>query len=291
MTVIIPFVPVIDDSPEEAIHLLLTGIGDEIYSTIDACKTAHDMWTAIERLQQGDLLTFNMLFDVLKQYQKEVNENRSERIAKNANPLALVVAAQQYPDPYYQAPKSHKSYAPPSKHSSSTRSNASTKYKGKEIAKPIIPPSKSASKEENDIEQAQRDKDMQKNLRLVAKYKNDNQTGQFGNQRTVTVAGTRETIDYTYHKENMLMCKQAEKGVPLQADQADWLEDTNKEIDEQELEAHYNYMAKIQETDKNAVECDAERVTLSNLIENLKLDDDENKKIQKQLKKIYSCRD
>ncbi|GJX02752.1 hypothetical protein Tco_0188668 [Tanacetum coccineum] len=45
----------------------------------------------------------------------------------------------------------------------------------------------------------------------------------------------------------MLLCKQAEKGVPLQAEQANWLEDTDEEIDEQELEAH-SYMAKIQET-------------------------------------------
>ncbi|GJX18018.1 hypothetical protein Tco_0218850 [Tanacetum coccineum] len=36
-------------------------------------------------------------------YQKEVNEIRAEKIARNANPLALVAAAQQYPDPYYQA--------------------------------------------------------------------------------------------------------------------------------------------------------------------------------------------
>ncbi|GJS50269.1 hypothetical protein Tco_0600390 [Tanacetum coccineum] len=50
-----------------------------------------------------------------------------------------------------------------------------------------------------------------------------------------------------YHKEKMMMCKQAEQGVPLQAEQADWLEDTDEEIDEQELEAHYSYMAKIQE--------------------------------------------
>nr|GEY94149.1 hypothetical protein [Tanacetum cinerariifolium] len=34
-------------SEKEAIHLLLTGIGDEIYSTVDACKIAHDMWIAI----------------------------------------------------------------------------------------------------------------------------------------------------------------------------------------------------------------------------------------------------
>ncbi|GJY70718.1 hypothetical protein Tco_0474421, partial [Tanacetum coccineum] len=125
-----------------------------------------------------------------------------------------------------------------------------------EIAKPITPPSESASKEDSDPEQAQRDTDMQKNLALIAKYKNDNQTGQFGKQRTVTVVGARETVecmkpkrvkDYTYQKEKMLLCKQAEKGVSLQAEQADWLEDTNEEIDKQELEAHYSYMVKIQE--------------------------------------------
>ncbi|GJZ28218.1 hypothetical protein Tco_0572865 [Tanacetum coccineum] len=50
----------------------------------------------------------------------------------------------------------------------------------------------------------------------------------------------------TYHKEKDC-CATSEKGVPLQAEQADWLEDTDEEIDEQELEAHYSYMAKIQE--------------------------------------------
>ncbi|GKC26682.1 hypothetical protein Tco_1033976 [Tanacetum coccineum] len=35
---------------KEAIFLLLTGIGDEIYSTVDACNTANEMWTTIERL-------------------------------------------------------------------------------------------------------------------------------------------------------------------------------------------------------------------------------------------------
>ncbi|GJX18608.1 hypothetical protein Tco_0221285 [Tanacetum coccineum] len=79
--IIIPVVPATDDSPEvskrtrvetllnvspknkehyqskkEAIHLLWTGIGDEIYLTVDACKTAHDIWIVIERLQQGKSL-------------------------------------------------------------------------------------------------------------------------------------------------------------------------------------------------------------------------------------------
>ncbi|GJV65756.1 hypothetical protein Tco_1476584 [Tanacetum coccineum] len=41
---------------KEAIHLILTGIRDEIYSTVDACKTDHEIWEAIERLQQGKSL-------------------------------------------------------------------------------------------------------------------------------------------------------------------------------------------------------------------------------------------
>nr|GEV60200.1 hypothetical protein [Tanacetum cinerariifolium] len=317
-----------------------------------------------------------------KQYQKEVNELRAQRLDRNANLLALVAAAQANQDPYYQTSKSQKSYAPSSKPSIPTRSHTTTKYKGKDIAKLITPPSESAFEEYILFEQGGpkedlcmiayqpqgvsvwegakavdlqaeetklRDKDMQKNLALIAKYfkriykptnnnlktslnsrnknvdktpwyKNDNQSGQFGNQRTMNVARARENIG-----------------------------NTDKEIDEQELEAHYSYMAKIQEVptadsgtdseplervnndsgynvfandlqyseqsesisntcivetddsnvildspdmceddiqnDQNDVESDDERVTLANLIDNLKLDVDENKKIQKQLKK------
>nr|GFD51281.1 hypothetical protein [Tanacetum cinerariifolium] len=53
--------------------------------------------------------------------------------------------------------------------------------------------------------------------------------------------------DSAYHKEKMLLCKQAEHGVPLQVGQYDWLADMDEEVEEQELEAHYSYMAKIQE--------------------------------------------
>ncbi|GKB31354.1 hypothetical protein Tco_0870755 [Tanacetum coccineum] len=217
--------------------------------------------TIVKQNHDLDTVSYHKLFDVLKQYQKEVNEIRVERIAKNANPLALVAAAQQYPDPYYQAPKSHKSYAPPSKQSSSTRSNASTKYKGKEIAKPITPLSESASEEDSDPEQAQRGKDMQKKLALIAKYfkkiykptNNNLRTSSNSKNKNVDTSLRYKKIirlgrlgirgqkpkrvkDYTYHKENMLFRKQDEKGVPLQAEQADYLEDTYKEIDEQELE-------------------------------------------------------
>ncbi|GJW64125.1 hypothetical protein Tco_0116009 [Tanacetum coccineum] len=92
--------------------------------------------TIVKKQHKLDIVSYHKLFDILKQYQKEVNEIRVKRIAKNANPLALVVAAQQHPDPYYQAPKSHKSYAPTSKASPQTRSHATTRHKGKDD-KPI----------------------------------------------------------------------------------------------------------------------------------------------------------
>nr|GEV12623.1 putative ribonuclease H-like domain-containing protein [Tanacetum cinerariifolium] len=120
---------------KEAIHLILTEIGDEIYSTINACQTAQEMWEAIERLQQ-------------------VNELRAERIARNANPLALVTTAQANQDPYYQTSKSYKSHAPSSKPSIPTRSHTTTTHKGKEIAKPITPPSETAFEKDSDPEQA-----------------------------------------------------------------------------------------------------------------------------------------
>ncbi|GJS21978.1 hypothetical protein Tco_0450610 [Tanacetum coccineum] len=49
------------ESEKEAIHLILTGIGDEIYSTVDACQTAQEMWEAIERLQQGESLNYSKM--------------------------------------------------------------------------------------------------------------------------------------------------------------------------------------------------------------------------------------
>nr|GEW48585.1 retrovirus-related Pol polyprotein from transposon TNT 1-94 [Tanacetum cinerariifolium] len=324
---------------------------------------------------------FNSIWNLTtKQYQNEVNEICAKKLARNANPLALVATAQASQDPYYQSSMSHRSSAPSPKPSIPSRSHMTTRHKGKEIAKPITPPSETAFEEDSDPEQAQRDKDMQKNLALITKYfkkickptnnlrtssnsknknvdttpwfKNENQSGQLRNQRTINVAVARENIgskDSAYHKKKMLLCKQAEQDVSLQAEHYDWLVDTDEEVDEQELEAHCSYMAKIQEVptadsgtdsepveqvqndagynvfanhlqhseqsesvsntclvetddsnvildspdmceddiqnEQNDVDSDDERVTLANLIANLKLDVDENKKIQKQLKK------
>nr|GFA13953.1 hypothetical protein [Tanacetum cinerariifolium] len=93
-----------------------------------------------------------------------------------------------------------------------------------------------------------------KNVNTTLRYKNDNQTRQFGNQRTMTIAGAKETVVET-GDSNVI---------------PDSLDMCDNDI----------------QNDQNAVKCDDERVALANSIANLKLDVDENKKIQKQLKKV-----
>nr|GEU55842.1 hypothetical protein [Tanacetum cinerariifolium] len=364
---------------KEAIHLILTGIGDDFYLTVDACQTTQEIWEAIERLQQGespewsrfvtivkqqhklDEVSYHKLFDILKQYQNEVNKLRAEKLARNADPLALVATAQASQNQYYKSSRSHRSSAPSPKPSIPSRSHTTTKHKGKEIAKPITPPSETTFEEDNDPEQAQRDKDVQKNLALIAKYfkkiyksTNNNLRTSLKSKNKNVDTTLREKVGSSVVQKSGIQCFNCKEYGHFAKEcrkpkRYDWLADTNEEVDEQELEAHYNYMAKIQEVptadsgtdsepveqvqnnaeynvfanglqhyeqsesvsntclvetddsnvipdspdmceddiqnEQNDVEIDDERVALANLIANLKLDVDENKKTQKQLKK------
>nr|GEV42538.1 integrase, catalytic region, zinc finger, CCHC-type, peptidase aspartic, catalytic [Tanacetum cinerariifolium] len=214
---------------------------------------------------------------------------------RNANPLSLFATAQVNQDPYYQTSKFYKSYAPSSKPSIPTRSHITTRSKGKEIAKVITPPSESASEEDSDPEQPQRDKDMQKNLALIAKYfkriykptnnnlrtssnsrnknvdttpryKNDNQSRQFGNQRMMNVAGARENtrmkrlMSKNWKHITAIWQRFRSNTCLMETDDSNVIPDLPDMCDDD-----------IQ-NDQNNVESDDERVALANLIANLKLD-------------------
>ncbi|GJT67800.1 hypothetical protein Tco_1019280 [Tanacetum coccineum] len=73
---------------------------------------------------------------------------------------------------------------------------------------------------------------MKKNLALLAKY---------FKKLVQNSTNLTQPSELLKHLQNKLKIPRT------QAEQADWLEDTDEEIDEQELEAHYSYMAKIQE--------------------------------------------
>nr|GEW57875.1 hypothetical protein [Tanacetum cinerariifolium] len=107
--------------------------------------------------------------------------------------------------------------------------------------------------------------------------------------------------DAAYHREKMILCKQKEAGIQLNTEQADWRDDTDDdELEDQELEAHYMYMAQLQEVSLdvadsrpifdddhyNVEEIDhndddndlaKERELLASLIEKLKYEIDESK--------------
>ncbi|GJV65095.1 probable galacturonosyltransferase 7 isoform X2 [Tanacetum coccineum] len=148
------------DSEKKAIHLLLTGIRDKINSTVDACKTAHEIWIAIERLQQGESLNIQDVktnlfweFGRFTYHDGESMESYYSRFYKMMNEMIrnnLEVATVQVNVQFLQQlqPKwSRFVTIVKQTHDLDT-------IKGKEIAKPITPPSKSASEDDSDPEQA-----------------------------------------------------------------------------------------------------------------------------------------
>ncbi|GJY48582.1 retrovirus-related pol polyprotein from transposon TNT 1-94 [Tanacetum coccineum] len=278
----------------EAVQIILTGIDNDIYSTVDACPNACEMWKAIERLKQGESINVQDLetnlywefgkftsWGVLtstttRMAKNEVNKIRDERLARTANPLALV--AQQQPVYHHQNhPTQNTQY-------SSTRSQQSTRNRGKAIVTSSAPTYDPEPATVTEDEEMSKEKEIDKLMALISLSINKG-TG-YDNQRAVNVAGARENVgtpvvqksgiqcynckeyghvsrecqkpkrvkDAAYHKEKMLLCKQEEAGVQLNAEQADWKDDTDDESEEQELEAHYMYMAQLQEVTPDSVD-------------------------------------
>ncbi|GJS89913.1 retrovirus-related pol polyprotein from transposon TNT 1-94 [Tanacetum coccineum] len=156
-----------------------------------------------------------------------------------------------------------------------------------------------------------------KNVDTTSRYVNENQTGQFGNQRTVTVVGARETVGTQVVQQTGIQCFNCKefrhfakecrkpKGQKItliirkrcccanklrkrqHSEQLGSINDTYtvEKDDSNVIPDSSNMCNNDNQADQNVEECDDERVVLANLIANLKLDTDEHKKIQKQLKK------
>ncbi|GJY06810.1 retrovirus-related pol polyprotein from transposon TNT 1-94 [Tanacetum coccineum] len=207
-----------------------------------------------------------------KEHQNEVNEIRAERLARTANPLALVLLKQTTSKAIVNSSTPTYDQEP----TTVTKDNEMSKEKeiDKLMAlislsfKKIYKPTNINLQTSSNTHRANQDNSPRNNRGTV-----------YENQRVVTVAGARENVgtmvvpksgiqcynckeyghvsrecqkpkrakDATYHKEKMLLCKQEEAGVQLNAEQADWKDDTDDEYDDQELEARYMYMTQIQE--------------------------------------------
>nr|GEW85145.1 Gag-Pol polyprotein [Tanacetum cinerariifolium] len=214
------------ESEKEAIHLILTGIGDEIYSTVDACKTAQEIWEVIERLQQENLALIAKYF---KKIYKPTNNNlRTSSNSRNKNV------------------------------DTTPREN---------VGSPIV---------------------QQSRIQCF----NCKEFGHFAKE----CRKPKRVKDFTYHKEKMLLCTQAEQGIPFQAEHVDWLANMDDEINKKELK-HITDDSDVTpdspdmcendiQTDQNAED---ERVALANLIENLKLNVETSKTLKESNSVRNSC--
>nr|GEW60246.1 hypothetical protein [Tanacetum cinerariifolium] len=283
----------------EAVQIILTGIDNDIYSTVDTCSNACEMWKAIERLKQGKSINVQDLEtnlylefgkftsqDVLtstttrmEKHQHEVNEIRAKKIARIANPLALV--AQQQPVYHPQTHPTHYTQ------NSSTRSQqAATRNRGKSI---VNSPQPIYDQEPFMVvanDETSQDKEIDKLMALISlsfkkiyKPTNNNLRTSSNTSRTqIILQGLTEVLgmkikgmefghvvrgcqkpkrakDAAYHREKMLLYKQEEDGIQLNAEQADWRDDTDDdELEDQELEAHYMYVAQLQEVYPDAAD-------------------------------------
>ncbi|GJQ95370.1 retrovirus-related pol polyprotein from transposon TNT 1-94 [Tanacetum coccineum] len=274
----------------EAVQIILTGIDNDIYSTVDACPNACEI-------------------------SQQATRNRGKAIVNSSAPI------------YDQEPVTVTEEDEMSKEREIDKLMALISLSFKKIYKPTNNNLRTSS----NTSRANQDNSPRINR----------ETG-YDNQRVVNVAGARENVgtqimqksgiqyyyckeyghvsrecqkpkrvkEATYHKEKMLLCKQKEAGIQLNAEQADWKDDTDDESDDQELEAHYMYMAQIQEVTPDAVknsrpvfdaeplhkddqddidELDQERDLLASLIDKLKCEIDDSKNRNKFLESSHKA--
>nr|GEZ03674.1 hypothetical protein [Tanacetum cinerariifolium] len=210
----------------ELVQIILTRIDNDIYSIVYACPNACEMWKAIERSQQA------------------ATRNRGKAIVHSPQPI------------YDQEPFMVDDDDETSKDKEIDKLMALISLSFKKIYKPTNNNLQTSS----NTSRANQDNSPRINRNVG-----------YESQRSGNVAGDRETVgsslvhksriqcfnykefghvskecqkpkqakDAAYHREKMLLCKQEEVGIQLNAEQANWKDDTDDESDDQELEAHY----------------------------------------------------
>ncbi|GJR87418.1 hypothetical protein Tco_0211429 [Tanacetum coccineum] len=252
----------------KAIQIILIGIDNDIYSTVDACPNACEMFvTLVKQSQELKTVSYHKLYDILKQHQNEVNKIIAERLAHTANPLALV--AQQQPIYHPQNHPTHNNQY------SSYRSQQSTRNRGKAIVNSSAPIYDQEPATVTEDDEMSKEKEIDKlmalisllfkkiykptdnNLRTSSNTSRANQdnsprinrgTG-YDNQRVVNVVGARENVG-TQVVQSLGFSVITARNIGMYQGIKD---DTDDESDDQEFEAHYMYMAQIQEVTPDLV--------------------------------------
>nr|GEY54260.1 integrase, catalytic region, zinc finger, CCHC-type, peptidase aspartic, catalytic [Tanacetum cinerariifolium] len=248
---------------------------------VDACPNVCKMWKAIERLKQGESINVQDLetklyweFRKFTSRDGESLESYYSRFYKMINELVR----NQCDVTNHQVNVQFLLQLQPEWKRSQ---QAATKNRDKEIfnSPPPIHDQEPTMVAEDD--EMSKDKDINKLMALISlsfkkiyKPTNNNLRTSSNTSRANQDNSLRINKGNGYDNQRIVDVAEARENV----EQADWRDDTNDELDDQELEAHYMYMAQIQEVDQDDDDDLAnERDLLASLIEKLKCEIDDSK--------------
>ncbi|GKD76020.1 hypothetical protein Tco_1334302, partial [Tanacetum coccineum] len=220
--------------PFQLLKIILTVIDNDIYSTVDACPNACEMWKAIERFKQDESIVMNLVRNQCDVTNHQVNVQFLLQLQLESQRFVTLVKQSQE----LKTISNHKLYDILKQHKNEVNEirakrlarTANPLALDKEIDKlmalislsfkKIYKPTNNNLRTSSNTSRANKDN----TLRINRGTENDN-------QRVVNIAGARENVEL-----------------------ADWRDDTNDEPKDQELEAHYMYMAQIQEVSLDAAD-------------------------------------
>nr|GEW81250.1 hypothetical protein [Tanacetum cinerariifolium] len=204
----------------EAVQIILTGIDNDIYSTVDACSNAYEMWKAIERLKQGESINVQDLETNLYWEFRKFTSQDGESL-----------------ESYY-----------------SRSQQAATRIRGKAIVnspQPIYDQEPSMVAEDDETS---KDKEIDKLMALISLtfkkiYKPTNNNLRTSSNTSSTVVQKSRIQCYNY-KEFRHVAREYQKLKRVK----DVAYHREKMLLYQELEAHYMYMAQLQEVSPDATD-------------------------------------
>ncbi|GKB04459.1 hypothetical protein Tco_0832602 [Tanacetum coccineum] len=186
------------DAEGEVVQIILTRIDNDIYSIVDACPNATEMWKAIKRQE------------VMETYATKWIDDEAEAVhiilIGIDNDIYSTVDACPSAMELWKAIKRLKHGE--SINVQDLETNLSSKFR------------KFTSQEGESLNSYySRNMHVDNTPRFDRRTGYDRHTGHYDNQRAVNVARARENV--AYHKEKMLLCKQEEAGIQLSAEQDD----------------------------------------------------------------------